>query len=101
MIITGQEIEYLCDELCRYPRDCADQEELDEVCANCLFTKKMKDMANEKMDVVLSQDNKEMATEVMGFLNELNQKEQREFMNFLQGAKFAMTLKETATENRR
>ena len=28
-------IEYICDELCRYPEEVIDQEELDVMCANC------------------------------------------------------------------
>lgn len=58
-------------------------------------------VAEEKrMDIVLPQSEKQMATEVMEFLEGLSQGEQRDFMNFLHGAKFVMTLsgkpKETA-----
>ena len=50
-------------------------------------------VAEEKrMDVVLPQEEKAMAVEVMDFIHELTQGEQREFMNFLHGAKFVMTL---------
>lgn len=48
-----------------------------------------------KMDVVLPQCEKPMAVEVMEFLNGLNQGEQRDFMNFLHGAKFVMALNGT------
>lgn len=51
-----------------------------------------------QMNVVLPQANKEVAVEVLEFLEELNVKEQREFMNFLQGARFAMTLRGIASE---
>lgn len=58
--------------------------------------KEMNDMAavaeEKKMDVVLPQCEKPMAVEVMEFLNGLNQGEQRDFMNFLHGAKFVMAL---------
>ena len=50
-------------------------------------------VAEEKrMDVVLPQCEKPMAVEVMEFLGELSKGEQRDFMNFLHGAKFVMTL---------
>ena len=48
-----------------------------------------------KMDVVLPQSEKPLATEVMEFLEEMDQREQRVFMNFLQGAKFVMSLNRT------
>lgn len=58
--------------------------------------KEMNDMAavaeEKKMDVVLPQCEKPIAVEVMEFLNGLNQGEQRDFMNFLHGAKFVMAL---------
>lgn len=58
--------------------------------------KEMNDMAavaeEKKMDVVLPQCEKPMAVEVMDFLESLNQGEQRDFMNFLHGAKFVMSL---------
>ena len=58
--------------------------------------KEMNDMAavaeEKRMDVVLPQSEKQMATEVMEFLEGLSQGEQRDFMNFLHGAKFVMTL---------
>ena len=58
--------------------------------------KEMNDMAavaeEKRMDVVLPQCDKPMAVEVMEFLNGLNQGEQRDFMYFLHGAKFVMTL---------
>lgn len=41
MEITEQEMEYLCDELCRYPREDIWQEELDEICKKCPFGTKM------------------------------------------------------------
>ena len=49
-------------------------------------------LEEKKIDVVLPQSEKSIATEVMEFLGELNQTEQKDFMNFLQGAKFAMGL---------
>ena len=39
--MTEQEMEYLCDELCRHPRECKEQQELDEICAKCPFAAKM------------------------------------------------------------
>lgn len=39
--VTEQEMEYLCDELCRHPRECQEQQELDEICAKCPFAAKM------------------------------------------------------------
>lgn len=41
MIVTEQEMEYLCDELCRHPRECKEQQELDEICEKCPFKAKM------------------------------------------------------------
>lgn len=52
----------------------------------------METKQEKKMDVVLPQNEKAMAVEVMDFIHELTQGEQREFMNFLHGAKFVMTL---------
>ncbi|MCI6554029.1 MAG: hypothetical protein MR430_10925 [Lachnospiraceae bacterium] len=49
-----------------------------------------------RMDIVLPQGEKAMAVEVMDFISELSQGEQRDFMNFLQGAKFVMTLGKTS-----
>lgn len=40
MIITEQEMEFLCDELCRHPRECQEQQELDEICERCPFAEK-------------------------------------------------------------
>lgn len=56
-------------------------------------------VAEEKrMDAVLPQCEKPMAVEVMEFLGELSQGEQRDFMNFLHGAKFVMSLNGKATK---
>lgn len=52
----------------------------------------METKQEKKMDVVLPQNEKAMAVEVMDFIHDLTQGEQREFMNFLHGAKFAMAL---------
>lgn len=41
MIVTEQDMEYLCDELCRHPRECKEQQELDEICEKCPFAAKM------------------------------------------------------------
>ena len=41
MIVTEQELEYLCDELRRHPRECKEQQELDEICEKCPFRLKM------------------------------------------------------------
>lgn len=61
--------------------------------------KEMNEMAavaeEKRMDVVLPQSEKQLAAEVMEFLEEMDQREQREFMNFLQGAKFVMSLNRT------
>ena len=45
-----------------------------------------------EMETLLHEDNRQVAEEVLDFLDELNAREQREFMNFLQGARFVMTL---------
>lgn len=59
----------------------------------------MEKMIEEKrMDVVLPQSEKEVATEIMEFVEGLNQGEQRDFMNFLHGAKFVMALNREATK---
>ena len=33
--ITTRMTEYICDQLCRYPKETADQDELDLICAGC------------------------------------------------------------------
>lgn len=40
-IATEHDMEYLCDELCRHPRECKKQQELDEICEKCPFAAKM------------------------------------------------------------
>lgn len=45
-----------------------------------------------RMDTLLPASEKSAATEVLEFLEELNQEEQRDFMSFLHGAKFVMAL---------
>ena len=40
MNITEQEMEFICDELCRHPRECQDQQELDEICKRCPMAEK-------------------------------------------------------------
>lgn len=52
----------------------------------------METKQEKRMDTVLPQSEKAMAVEVMDFISELSQGEQRDFMNFLHGAKFVMTL---------
>lgn len=46
----------------------------------------------QKPEIVLPQSENPLAVEIMKFLEELDQQEQREFMTFMQGARFAMTL---------
>lgn len=46
----------------------------------------------QKPEIVLPQSENLLAVEIMKFLEELDQQEQREFMTFMQGARFAMTL---------
>lgn len=35
--ITDGEMEYICDELCRWPREAESQEELDDHCRECMM----------------------------------------------------------------
>ena len=45
-----------------------------------------------KLDVILPQSENKLATEIMQFVQELNLQEQRDFMAFIQGARFAKAL---------
>lgn len=59
MKMTEQEKEFICDELCRHPRECQEQQELDEICAKCQFAEQM-----EKKKVMRSRNKKENHIEV-------------------------------------
>lgn len=44
--ITTEFAEYICDKLCKHPYEC-DQEELEEICAECRMGKFICDVCNE------------------------------------------------------
>lgn len=49
------EMEFICDELCRHPRECQDQQELDEICERCPLAEKQGGAEMDiKMERVLS-----------------------------------------------
>lgn len=41
--LTEQDMEYICDELCKFPCALDEQEELDEKCKNCRIARKMEE----------------------------------------------------------
>lgn len=45
--ITMEMMEYICDNLCRHPREVEDQDELDDICAECEMGQFVCDILNQ------------------------------------------------------
>lgn len=41
-LIDQSIMQFICDELCRHPRECDTQEQLDEICDKCSFGRECK-----------------------------------------------------------
>lgn len=46
--ITTEMMEHICDNLCRFPKDCNDQEETDSLCAECKMGRFVCDILNSR-----------------------------------------------------
>lgn len=63
--ITTVMMEYICDTLCRYPTTAADQDQLDDICAECEMGKFVCDILNncQKPDRTLKYADQESASQ--------------------------------------
>lgn len=45
-VLTEEDLEYICDSVCRYPYISTSEEELKKYCEGCVITKKLKEEMN-------------------------------------------------------
>jgi len=58
---------YVCDTLCRYPNEAADQEKLEEICGRCEMNKHMSDILKaERITAVYHTENDDFITHCCG-----------------------------------